>query len=89
MDAMVTARVPVEIKEQVSALLKENGSTPTELINSAYEYYLEVQELPKKDVLMAGKRKLTSSQAKHIQDACSAMSLDVSDLPTEGEVGVR
>ena len=36
MDAMVTARVPVEIKEQVTALLKENGSSPTELVNSAY-----------------------------------------------------
>ena len=35
-DAIVTARVPVEIKRQGNAVLKKIGSTPTELVNDAY-----------------------------------------------------
>lgn len=46
MDAMVTARVPVEVKERVSAKLREAGSSPTELVNAAFEYYLHCGELP-------------------------------------------
>lgn len=75
MDAMVTARVPVEIKEQVTALLRENGSTPTELINSAYVYYLEHQKLPQENLLRAGRRRLTKEQAKRIEERVAAMKL--------------
>lgn len=46
MDAMVTARVPIEVKEQVNARLREAGSSPTELVNAAYDYYLHCGELP-------------------------------------------
>lgn len=46
-DAIVTARVPVEIKEQGNAVLKKIGSTPTELVNAAYRYVLDHEELPK------------------------------------------
>lgn len=49
MDAIVTARVPVEIKEQVGVILREIGSTPTKLINSAYEYVLRHHALPQED----------------------------------------
>ena len=35
MHAMVTARVPQEIRDQVNAKLKAIGSSPTELVNSA------------------------------------------------------
>ena len=50
MDAIVTARVPVEVKDQVGAILREIGSTPTQLINRAYEYVLAKRELPTIDV---------------------------------------
>ncbi|MEF9925911.1 MAG: hypothetical protein RSF32_03250 [Raoultibacter sp.] len=46
MDAMVTARVPVEKKEKVDALLREAGATATQLVNAAYDYYLERGEIP-------------------------------------------
>lgn len=46
MDGMVTARVPIEVKERVNALLRERGSSPTELVNAAYAYYLSCGELP-------------------------------------------
>ena len=71
MDAMVTARVPVEIK----ALLKENGSSPTELVNSAYEYYLEHRELPKKNLLKAGRRKLSREQKKKLAELLAATTV--------------
>ncbi|MEG0376062.1 MAG: type II toxin-antitoxin system RelB/DinJ family antitoxin, partial [Raoultibacter sp.] len=47
MDAIVTARVPVEIKEQANGVLKNIGATPTELVNAAYQYVLECEALPK------------------------------------------
>ena len=37
MHAMVTARVPLEIRDQVNAKLRSIGSSPTELVNAAYE----------------------------------------------------
>lgn len=46
MDAIVTARVPVEIKEQGNSILKEMGSSASELVNSAYAYLLQYKELP-------------------------------------------
>lgn len=46
MHAMVTARVPVEIRDQVNAQLRAIGSSPTELVNAAYDYVLRTGELP-------------------------------------------
>lgn len=48
MDAMVSARIPVEVKRQGDALLKKMGSSVTELINSAYDYLVANGELPGK-----------------------------------------
>ena len=41
MHAMVTARVPLEIRDQVNAKLRS-----TELVNAAYDYVLATGELP-------------------------------------------
>ena len=46
MDAMVSARVPAEIKKHGDRMLKEMGSSTTELINAAYAYLLEYGTLP-------------------------------------------
>ena len=46
MDAMVSARVPIEIKQRGDKRLKEIGSTATELVNAAYHYVIEHGELP-------------------------------------------
>ena len=46
MDAMVSARVPAEIKKQGDRKLKEIGSSATELVNAAYAYLLEHGKLP-------------------------------------------
>lgn len=46
MHAMVTARVPAEIRDQVNAQLRAIGSSPTELVNAAYDYVLRTGQLP-------------------------------------------
>lgn len=49
MDAMVSARVPAEVKKRGDAMLRDIGSTVTELVNSAYAYLLENGRLPKEE----------------------------------------
>lgn len=46
MDAVVTARVPVEIRRQGNEILRSIGSNPTQLINAAYEYVISHGSLP-------------------------------------------
>lgn len=46
MDAVVTARVPVEVKNQTAQVLRAIGATHTQLINAAYAYVLETGSLP-------------------------------------------
>ena len=46
MNAMVSARVPVEIKRQGDCKLKELGSSATELVNAAYLYVIKHGALP-------------------------------------------
>jgi antitoxin component of RelBE/YafQ-DinJ toxin-antitoxin module len=47
MDAIVTARVPVETKSQGAEILRRLGETPTRLVNAAYEYLRATGALPK------------------------------------------
>lgn len=46
MDAMVSARISVEKRDRANVLLKQIGATPTQLINTAYDYLLETGHLP-------------------------------------------
>ena len=71
MDAFVTARVPVEIKEQGNAALKRIGATPTQLVNAAYEYVLAHGALPGaqnqgSDHVVSGKQQLTGAAAQEL-----------------------
>lgn len=47
MDAFVTARVPVELKEQVVAKLQDIGATQSELVNAAFAYVMATGALPR------------------------------------------
>lgn len=68
-DAIVTARVPMEIKRQGNAVLEKIGSTPTELINSAYEYAISHGSLPTEGELVCpGPRKLTPGQKNKLKE---------------------
>lgn len=46
MDAMVTARVPVEVKRQGDEVLRKMGSSTTRLVNAAYAFVIETGHLP-------------------------------------------
>lgn len=46
MDAMVTARVPVEVKRQGDEVLRGMGASVTKLVNAAYRYVIETGRLP-------------------------------------------
>lgn len=78
-DAIVTARVPAEIKRQGNAVLKKIGSTPTELVNAAYQYVLEREELPSDRVALkdvAGvQRVLSPEQKQRIRERMRDMRL--------------
>lgn len=68
-DATVTARVPVEIRRQGNAVLKKIGSTPTALVNAAYVYVLEQEELPiKAHALEPRVIKLTDEQKQALRE---------------------
>lgn len=77
MDAIVTARVPVAVKEQVTSLLREMGSTPSQLVNAAYEYVLVERKLPRAGTRLgegvAAPRQLTQEQLHRITSALEAM----------------
>jgi antitoxin component of RelBE/YafQ-DinJ toxin-antitoxin module len=46
MDIVITARIPQEVKEFAVLKLREMGSSPTELINAAFDYFLATGKLP-------------------------------------------
>ena len=86
---IVTARVPVEIREQVNGMLKEMGSTPTELVNAAYRYVLECGELPGKasgpDNLAGQRRSLSQEQLQSLRERTKRTSFDVPESFWQGK----
>lgn len=90
MDAIVTARVPIELKDQGNHILKSIGSSPTQLVNAAYRYLLQEKKLPTANTTLSQlegtHRKLSEDQAKKIIDSLNAMklgNLDGSDIKTQ------
>lgn len=67
MDAMVTARVPVEVKRQGDKVLRKMGSSATRLVNAAYAYVIATGHLPEaKSVETEGDAGLSDSQRAEI-----------------------
>ena len=83
MDAMVTARVPVEIKKQGDAKLKEIGSSVTELVNEAYRFVIEEGTLPGRQQIRKSsspiRKVLQGEEARKLRE--SQTSRRVLDLP--------
>lgn len=86
MDAMVSARVPVEIRDQVNEALKKIGSTPTELINRTYKQFLQTGTLPgDSPALKPGKRKLSREQKAQLRDYAKRTTLSIPESFFEGK----
>lgn len=75
MDAMVSARVPVELRDQVNAGLRAIGSSPTELINHAYAFFLETKQLPAcHPCVKSGRRALSDDQVSALAKSIAETS---------------
>ena len=76
MDAIVSARVPIALKERGNGILHDIGSTPTQLINAAYQFVLAEHELPKPHDPLEGmrgaKRELTDEQKEKVRRSLKA-----------------
>lgn len=80
MDPMVSARVPVELRDQVNAGLRDAGSSPTELINRAYEFFLETKTLPEcRPSMKSGRRRLDDNSLNGLLESISQTSRPVPD----------
>lgn len=76
MNVMVSARVPVELRDQVSDQLQRIGATPTELINRAYEFVLANKALPEGRQGMApGRRVLAAAQLEELRQSIERTTL--------------
>ena len=78
MSKMVSARVPDAIYDQVSAQLAELGSSPSELVNSAFEYVLQEKKLPAAPKAAPKKqvRKLSQEQRARLKRFFDGCTLD-------------
>lgn len=78
MDAFVTARVPIEIKEQGNMQLAKIGVTPTMLVNDAYEYIIRTGKLPTQSLSQTtAAHVLTQQQADVIKSRFAKTTLQV------------
>ena len=68
MDSIVTARIPVEVKNQVSEVLESLGSNTTKLINAAFEYVLVTGKLPDahEDASLESSRQLSEKDKEEL-----------------------
>lgn len=86
MDPMVSARVPLEVRNQVNKGLKDIGSSPTELINCAYVFFLENKELPQvRKVPQPGVRTLSKDQLKELKAKIKCSTLPTSRTAQMGK----
>ena len=85
-DAIVTARVPAEIKKQGNAVLREIGSTPTELVNAAYEYVLKEGALPVHNPPLEPRViRLTDAQKRKLRERSEKMTYAVPESFWQGK----
>ena len=77
MDAMVSGRIPTEMKEQGSKLLAQIGATQSQLIKAAYEYLLAEGRLPQPQSRLAGPSALTEQDLTQLENFINATTFEV------------
>lgn len=81
MDPVVTARVPEGIRSRGVDVLREIGSTKSELVNAAFNYVIQEKEFPRPTSEVRaddGLRKLDSSQMAELRSFMSCVNVPVS-----------
>jgi antitoxin component of RelBE/YafQ-DinJ toxin-antitoxin module len=79
--ALVSARVPKEIRRQGNVVLERIGATPTQLVNAAYQYVIEHGALPAtKKELSPANRTLSVAQLNKLKARSLRMALPGSEL---------
>ena len=78
MDPVVTARVPEGVRDRGVEVLKDIGSTTSELINAAFDYVIQAKELPRFEQARRGEaRTLSKEQVEDLSEFMRAVKVDV------------
>ncbi len=77
---MVSARVPDAVYESACAKLKEIGSSPSELINSAFDFVLKSGTLPNETRDKRRPQRLNKKQAMRLKQVFADCMLGVNPV---------
>ena len=80
MNPVVTARVPEGVRLRGQEVLKEIGSTTSELINAAFDYVIQERQLPKpqKQILHRdGAQTLTDEQRQNLANFIESVRVPI------------
>lgn len=80
MSKMVTARVPDAIYESACNTLHEIGSSPSELINAAFEFVLKEGALPSRQAAPKRPRRLNKKQKAKLRQLFATCTLGVDSV---------
>ena len=75
MDTTVTARIPVELKDQVIPILRTMGETTSSLIGAAFAYVLATGDIPRVKPDRLGRRALRADEIAKLEERAAAMTL--------------
>ena len=88
--AMVNARIPLAKKEAANSLLEAIGATPSELINSAYDYLLKFGKLPDAPEIVRDENKdfsnFLAQTSFEVDWAAAGIPLNYKDHIREGKI---
>lgn len=86
MNATVSARIPVELRDAVYASLGESGLTPTQLIQNAFAYYARTRTLPLEEApVLPGRRTMLRDQAKALAESIRETTFPVDPTFFQGK----
>ena len=85
MNPVVTARVPEGVRARGVDVLREIGSSTSELINAAFEYVIKERELPKPRVRQEDALQPHRISADQLAQAASFMESVKVSVPAEWE----
>lgn len=86
MNATVSARIPVELRDAVYASLGESGLTPTQLIQNAFAYYARTQTLPlEESPVLPGRRTMPQDRLDRLAESVRETTFPVDPTFFQGK----